>query len=466
VTNSLAIPMLADLRDKGPYWVLNNYSDSLSKKVVTYQGVDKYAYLSDYSVFANAFHFWDFIAFTPLVRQAFSRVGVNGVMMGWGPDEHTTVYTASQYGLHVHASDWASNLSTYSNFNVSTHQKDNNDDTTVIPGKHTVCFVMTDGDNIQWLLNDFSTNPGWYGSHRRGACNLGWTVSPALAELAPTALKYLYDSAATSPGGRDYFICGPSGLGYYYPSNFNSLDSAAAITQRMMKKAGLSILNVISDGYSDSQMLPYLSQPNIDAVFFYTYDYWYAGLRGFATCINGKPVITPRFAFAGGVYDVQSLADTLNKMPPNPYSSDGYSLIAVNVWSKNIDSVISCVNLLDTNVRVVTPDVFVKLYKAGVNCTTTAINSTVQNAASLALSVSPNPARALALVNFTLPSTGIVTLSVYNMQGQEINTVFNGQLAAGQQQVKILTGQLPAGVYICRLNYNGSSQTATMVIAR
>jgi hypothetical protein len=49
---------------------------------------------------------------------------------------------------------------------------------------------LADGDNIQWLLNDFATSPNWYGSKRRGEMNLGWTVSPALSQLAPPGNFY------------------------------------------------------------------------------------------------------------------------------------------------------------------------------------------------------------------------------------------------------------------------------------
>jgi hypothetical protein len=39
-----------------------------------------------------------------------------------------------------------------------------------------VAFLMTDGDNIQWLLGPFSTSPSWFASPDRGLVPLGWTV--------------------------------------------------------------------------------------------------------------------------------------------------------------------------------------------------------------------------------------------------------------------------------------------------
>eukprot|EP00666_Eupelagonemidae_sp_cell4sb_P006472 gene6472-4735_t len=47
---------------------------------------------------------------------------------------------------------------------------------------------MTDGDNVQWLLNDFFTGSKWLGAAEVGQAPLGFTISPALAALAPAAL--------------------------------------------------------------------------------------------------------------------------------------------------------------------------------------------------------------------------------------------------------------------------------------
>ena len=54
---------------------------------------------------------------------------------------------------------------------------------------------MTDGDNVQWLLGPFASSTSWFGSPDRGKVNLGWTVSPAMAEIAPNVLQYFYDHA-------------------------------------------------------------------------------------------------------------------------------------------------------------------------------------------------------------------------------------------------------------------------------
>ncbi len=63
-----------------------------------------------------------------------------------------------------------------------------------------------------------STN--WYGSPNRGKVDIGWTVSPALSELAPTVLANFYANASNTTQGRDVFIAGASGVGYSYPGRY------------------------------------------------------------------------------------------------------------------------------------------------------------------------------------------------------------------------------------------------------
>ena len=129
-------------------------------------------------------------------------------VLGWG-DEHSLVTTASQHSVYVHAADFVSNLAYTSNlpppppgfFAQRTLRQ-----APPVTQTHTVCFLMSDGDNLQWydclplrivvsdhtrtfifirLLRDFAVSPQWYGSPDRGLVSMGWTAPPVLSELAP-----------------------------------------------------------------------------------------------------------------------------------------------------------------------------------------------------------------------------------------------------------------------------------------
>lgn len=52
--------------------------------------------------------------------------------------------------------------------------------------KHTVSFVMSDGDNVCWLQGGWRSDT-WYGAVERQteSVPMGWTFAPAAAELFP-----------------------------------------------------------------------------------------------------------------------------------------------------------------------------------------------------------------------------------------------------------------------------------------
>ena len=73
--------------------------------------------------------------------------------------------------------NYAYNLSLLTNLNSTISQKNHESYTENIDSVHTVCFLMSDGDNIQWLLNWFITDSRWFGNNNRGQIDIGWTIS-------------------------------------------------------------------------------------------------------------------------------------------------------------------------------------------------------------------------------------------------------------------------------------------------
>ena len=51
---------------------------------------------------------------------------------------------------------------------------------------------------IKWLLNWFITDSRWFGNNNRGQIDIGWTISPALSELAPTVMSKIYESSSNT----------------------------------------------------------------------------------------------------------------------------------------------------------------------------------------------------------------------------------------------------------------------------
>ncbi|MCK5457334.1 MAG: hypothetical protein KAI45_09430 [Melioribacteraceae bacterium] len=363
VIKSLDIPIVEDTRDKDMNWLLDNYSD-FNLNTLCYQKAEKATHLGDYAAFGKSLFFFDDIN-SELTTRIFSLMQPNSALLGWGDDEFKLVEKASENSIFVNPGDWALNLSTLSNFETETKQLKHNNSPEVVEDVHTICFLVTDGDNIIWLLNDFSTNPKWFGSPNRNKVKIGWTMSPAMSELAPTVLNYIYNQADQSDIGRDYFIASSSGQGYMYPDLYGSLDSYTTQLNEYMAKSDLNILNIIGNSMNDEYLLPYLSQSNIDALFYYYFSD-YAGGKGEIKWVAGKPVITGRYKLWEGFETPSSIAAKLNNLSTDIKSADGYSLIPVHIWSNGVDQIVKCAGLLDENVRVVTPDEFVSLIEQNI----------------------------------------------------------------------------------------------------
>lgn len=441
--------LLYDLRGLNVTWVLNtlngtaaNDGAAVSATVTVLQDPTKLTCLVDWSIFARAANWYCLDMSDALSQRIWSSVSHgNASVFGWGYSELDCVGAGTLAGAWTHATDWAINLDVYASFDIpafhqlprqaaaSAAQRQTAErlaaigvgaravrttppptfpDTMFTPPSsptdkvHTVTLLMTDGDNVQWLLGDFFTDPNFWASPDRGVVPLGWTMSPALADLAPSVLASIYATAArpnSTAGlrGSDVFVGAPSGVGYAYPDAFapSALKPFSSLTSAYMGKADIQLLNLIAASYTESAATELLSQPEIDALIWYEFSS-YIGLNGKVTWIpvpnpNGipprslsyrahahlrephtvgpgtvqKPVIGGRFLLWDGTFDnATSLAQKLLAQPRDASTSAGYSLIPVHVWTNNVTSVVSLVEQLaagapDGSVRVVAPDDFV-----------------------------------------------------------------------------------------------------------
>lgn len=78
----------------------------------------------------------------------------------------------------------------------------------------------------------------------------------------------------------------------------------------------------------------------------------------------------------------------------------------------------------------------------------------------------PNPFNPTTNITFELNNAEQVTLDVYNVQGQHIATLVNGQYAAGEHQVNFNADGLSSGVYFYRLQTSTRSITRSMTLVK
>ncbi len=87
-------------------------------------------------------------------------------------------------------------------------------------------------------------------------------------------------------------------------------------------------------------------------------------------------------------------------------------------------------------------------------------------AREISLSVYPSPASGAFTVDYTLPENGRISISLYDLSGRRVSTVFDGETAAGRQAFSVDAAALPPGVYLVYLDADAGTLTRRVVIAR
>jgi len=78
----------------------------------------------------------------------------------------------------------------------------------------------------------------------------------------------------------------------------------------------------------------------------------------------------------------------------------------------------------------------------------------------------PNPFNPKTIINYELPITNDVELSVYNVLGQKVATLVNEKQQAGSYQVEWDASRFSSGVYFYRLTSQGVSMSRRMVLVK
>jgi hypothetical protein len=78
----------------------------------------------------------------------------------------------------------------------------------------------------------------------------------------------------------------------------------------------------------------------------------------------------------------------------------------------------------------------------------------------------PNPFNPSTMIKFNVAKAGFVSLKVYNTLGQEVATLVNENLGAGEKTVRFNGANLASGTYIYRLNVNGVTLTNKMMLVK
>lgn len=350
-----------DVRSRDEKWVYSNYPEAFCKLLGAELTPTIDHHLRDYVTLTNTFTFYD--GETPWRKTVLQGLDEEAFCFGYGKEEFSMVANAAEEGVVMLPTDLAANLAPLSSVydNAAIRQQTWPEPVTE-SNVHYVTFLVSDGDNIAfdlWSLQSYFSHPN------RGSFNIGYTISPSLVDLAPSAMRWFYENAATGTY-KDCFIAGPSGSGYTFPSKMPgaSLDKYLDRLNSFMDKADLGIVNILDQGAIGRMDIwnKYLSHENIDGLIYTGYGESPKGTIQFSA--NGKPVIEARDNLWAGLEEEATVIGNINSRPADPASAAGYTLVFVHAWTKNLSSIQTVVSGLNANVRVVTPDAFIKLVKA------------------------------------------------------------------------------------------------------
>ncbi len=373
ICKDLGMRMLLDAREKDDAWLRGSeYWDKLSRSVAVEQPLSLAPKLIDYAVFRGAyFSFYDGHDREEHAKK-YAFLDKGAIVLGFNNTlgEYDTVLSLSRLDLQLIASDHAYNLATLSGFSAPPLKQKRISEPEEEGGNvHTVCFLLSDGDNLQWVLNDFATSERWFASPDRGSFAMGWGLPALTADLASPMAAYLYDRMTK----KDEFVLQISGLGYTFPSRWDResrLEMTDALA-RVMRSSDLRFAAILDDGgFEESVLSDFTSQSGIDGLFYIDY-FDYAGMKGRTLWTNGKPAVSARYRLWAGFEDssIEYVAEKINAAPKDPRSIDSYSFVTVHAWSglsgdkltawgNPVSAVKKLIGSLDPSVEVVTPSVF------------------------------------------------------------------------------------------------------------
>jgi hypothetical protein len=78
----------------------------------------------------------------------------------------------------------------------------------------------------------------------------------------------------------------------------------------------------------------------------------------------------------------------------------------------------------------------------------------------------PNPFNPSTTINFSIAQSGKVSLIVFNSIGQEVQTLFDKEMTAGEYQVNFNADNLPSGIYFYKLESGSYINVKKMIVLK
>jgi serine protease len=78
----------------------------------------------------------------------------------------------------------------------------------------------------------------------------------------------------------------------------------------------------------------------------------------------------------------------------------------------------------------------------------------------------PNPAVDQTVLGFSVPESGITSISIYTMGGKMVREIVNSSLPKGVYNVTLDLSDIESGIYLYRMVFDGKEKTLKMIVAK
>ncbi len=244
---ALGLKMLLDARDKSLPWCFQTYRDRLNRNMICAQD-PRVPHIRALAIGHRCMTVYGIEEPTPAIMAWLEPLSP---VLGWNEgDEGVQTSLSSDYGHFQTATNWSLNLPILSaGADDAPVKKVRNVDPQTLDWdrpRHAASFVMSDGDNVQWLMFNFclARPQSYWNNPLHGTFPFSWTTPLGhLVQICPEVARFL---AQTQPDNVSLIELGG---GYYYPDLFGrkrtEKDLLARHARRLwthMQKAGVKVL--------------------------------------------------------------------------------------------------------------------------------------------------------------------------------------------------------------------------------
>jgi hypothetical protein len=308
-------------------------------------------HLRDYIVAHRIFTFFLYPD-EELLKKILAETPRNIPVIGYPPQEVSSVKLYSEYGKFLVGSNYSGNLTVHSGMKIdkSSLKQKIKLENPVLEDKVYITFVYSDGDNMQYAMN-FMLEYLWL-DDARGSIPIGWTIPPLMLDLAPDILEYYYKTATDN----DYFVGPPSGIGYIYPDYYNItlLGDLLNLTRPYFELLHLRTIWLLGASKTEALTL-YAEKLSLATIFL---DYSRYGSPK-PQIVNGVPVFKC-YAWAN---TPDEMVKILNSVAHDIAYRPLFIFVGVDVWSITPSELLYVVENLSEDFVVVRADVFAGLAK-------------------------------------------------------------------------------------------------------